>query len=49
MVLNEIYIDSRYPGDLGLLPDGLPTKEQANEFIEYAKEIKTIVMNELNT
>jgi hypothetical protein len=29
------------------LPDGIPTDEQAEEFIEYAKEIKTIISNEL--
>jgi len=47
MVLNEIYMDSRYPGDLGLMPDGIPTNEEAKEFIEYANEIKTIINNEL--
>ena len=45
--INEVYIESRYPGELGLLPDGMPTDEQAKEFIEYAKEIKTIILNEL--
>jgi len=48
MILNEVYIDSRYPGELGLIPNGMPTREQAHEFIEYAKEIKTIICNELN-
>ena len=47
IVLNEVYIDSRYPGDLGLIPDGMPTNEQAKEFIEYVKEIKVIINNEL--
>jgi HEPN domain-containing protein len=46
-LISEIYIESRYPGDLGLLPDGIPTDEQSKEFIEYAKEIKTIITNEL--
>jgi HEPN domain-containing protein len=27
--INEIYIESRYPTELGLLPSGFPTKEQA--------------------
>jgi len=44
MILNKIYVDSRYPGGLGMLPDGEPTVEQAKEFVEYAKEIKTAVM-----
>jgi hypothetical protein len=26
-MINEVYIDSRYPGDLGLLPHGKPTIE----------------------
>jgi HEPN domain-containing protein len=47
IIISEVYIESRYPGDLGLLPDGIPTDEQAKVFIEYAKEIKTIINNEL--
>jgi HEPN domain-containing protein len=45
--INEVYVESRYPGDSGLLPDGIPTDEQAHVFMEYAKEIKTIILNEL--
>ncbi|MDR0301145.1 MAG: HEPN domain-containing protein, partial [Treponema sp.] len=33
IVINEVYIDSRYPGELGLMPDGIPTNEQAKEFL----------------
>ena len=47
IVINEVYIESRYPGEIGLMPDGIPTDEQAKEFIEYAKEIKRIISNEL--
>jgi HEPN domain-containing protein len=43
LIINEVYTESRYPGELGLLPDGIPTNEEAKEFIEYAKEIKTII------
>jgi HEPN domain-containing protein len=46
-IINEVYIESRYPGELGLLPDGIPTDEQAEEFIEYTKKIKTKINNEL--
>ena len=49
IVLNEVYMDSRYPGDLGLMPDGMPTNEQAKEFIEYANEIKLIITNALKS
>ena len=47
IIINEVYIESRYPGEIGLLPDGMPADEQAKEFIEYAKEIKMIINNEL--
>ena len=47
MILKQVYSESRYPGDLGLLPDGLPSDKQAAEFIEYAKEIKAIISKEL--
>jgi len=44
IIINEIYIDSRYPGELGLLPGGAPTNIQVKEFIEYAKEIRTKII-----
>jgi HEPN domain-containing protein len=47
IIINEVYIESRNPGEIGLMPDGMPTDEQAKEFIKYAKEIKTIISNEL--
>ena len=37
--LNELYIDSRYPGNMGLLPYGKPTIEDAKEFYEFTKGI----------
>ena len=37
--LNEVYISSRYPGDLGLLPDGKPTKEDAKKFFDIAQSV----------
>lgn len=37
--INELYIDSRYPTDLGLLPDGKPSKEIAEDFFKIANEI----------
>jgi HEPN domain-containing protein len=44
-----VYIDSRYPGELGLMPDGIPTNEQAKEFLDYVKEVKKIINNELKS
>ena len=34
--LDKLYIDSRYPGDMGLLPYGKPTLEDAKEFYDFA-------------
>ena len=38
-LINELYIDSRYPGDMGLLPNGKPTLEDAKEFYDFASMI----------
>ncbi len=37
--INELYIDSRYPTDLGLLPGGKPSKEIAEKLFSTASEI----------
>lgn len=37
--LNELYVESRYPGELGLLPNGKPALEDGREFFEFAREI----------
>jgi len=37
--LDALYIDARYPGELGLLPDGRPTIEDARRFYESSREI----------
>lgn len=37
--LNELYIDSRYPGDMGLLPYGKPTMEDAKKFYNFTNKI----------
>ena len=47
--INDIYLESRYPGEIGLLDNGsMPTIEQANQFFEFAKEIETKIKNEIN-
>jgi len=38
-LINQLYIESRYPGDLGLLPTGRPTCEQAKVFYTTAQQI----------
>jgi len=37
--LDDLYIEARYPGELGLLPSGKPTLADAREFFETAKSI----------
>mgnify|MGYP001411056906 CR=1 FL=1 len=41
--LNTLYIDSRYRGEFGLLPNGKPTTEDAREFYRFAQEVYTKV------
>ena len=38
-LLDELYIESRYPGDFGLLPYGKPTLEDARKFYEFALKV----------
>ena len=47
-LLDQLYIDSRYPGDMGLLPYGKPTLEDSKVFYDFALEIFTKVCNMLN-
>ena len=37
--LNQLYIDSRYPGELGLLPSGKPSMKKAKVFYEFAQNL----------
>jgi HEPN domain-containing protein len=47
--INDIYLESRYPGEIGLLDNGsMPTKEYADQFFVFAKEIETKIKNELS-
>ncbi len=39
MILDELYVDSRYPEDTGLLPDGKPSTKRAKEFYAYSKSL----------
>jgi HEPN domain-containing protein len=34
--LDEVYISARYPSDLGLLPSGKPSIQDAKELYEFA-------------
>ena len=38
-LLDSLYIESRYPTDMGLLPCGKPTLEDSREFYEFALKV----------
>ncbi len=37
--VNEVYVDSRYPGDAGLVPEGKPSLQKARAFVAFARDI----------
>jgi HEPN domain-containing protein len=37
--LDNIYIETRYPVDMGLLPSGLPTQQDAEEIYNMAEKV----------
>jgi HEPN domain-containing protein len=47
--LESLYIESRYPGSLGLLPEGKPTIDDAKMYLDTARQILTQVRNFVNS
>ena len=41
--LDEVYISTRYPSDLGLIPSGKPSMQDANELYDFANTFYRIV------
>lgn len=39
IILDQLYIDARYPGELGLLPNGKPSVSEGKSFFIFAQEI----------
>ncbi|HCY40862.1 MAG TPA: hypothetical protein DHV48_05825 [Prolixibacteraceae bacterium] len=48
-IINEVYIDARYPGDLGLLPHGKPTQAEVKTFIEFCETLYKKVMLQIGS
>ena len=46
--VNDVYIDSRYPADTGLIPQGKPSVQKGKEFYNLAKEIYLITTSLLS-
>lgn len=47
IALDSLYIESRYPGEFGLLPEGNPTGRQSRMFYNYALEVYLAIKNKL--
>jgi HEPN domain-containing protein len=47
IALDSLYLESRYPGEFGLLPNGKPDLFRAQKFFEFAMEINKIVEQKL--
>jgi HEPN domain-containing protein len=45
--LDKLYVDARYPADLGLLPFGKPSPEDAEVFYETAQTVSARVTDHL--
>ena len=46
--LDKLYLDARYPSELGLLPDGKPAQDDAREFFRIASSTRNHIFNILN-
>lgn len=40
-IFSRVYIEARYPSELGLLPGGKPTIEETKKFYEFTKYVYT--------
>ncbi|MGE0085493.1 MAG: HEPN domain-containing protein [Desulfococcaceae bacterium] len=45
--LNMLYIESRYPGAFGFLPEGKPSLEDVRKFYAFAKNVYDVVKKHL--
>ena len=39
-----MYISARYPGEMGLLPDGKPSLEEAENFKGFAHKVYSLTL-----
>ena len=49
LLVKQVYSETRYPGDIGLLPNNFPSVQEVQEYFDFAKEVKTIIINALTT
>jgi HEPN domain-containing protein len=43
--IDDIYLDTRYPGGMGLLPSGLPTQKETTQGLRIARQVFAAVQN----
>ena len=48
-LINELYVEARHPGDMGLLPNGKPSRIEVTEMITYAESLTTRIITYLQT
>jgi len=46
-IINEVNIDARYPGDMGLMPSGKPTSKEVEQFILFTQKIFNRINDQL--
>jgi len=49
VLLDSVYTNSRYPGDIGIIKSGKPTLQESKELFEGAKKIFIIILKTLET
>ena len=47
-LVDAVYIDTRYPSGIGLLPSGFPTKEDAWELLRIAEKVRAEAARKLS-
>ena len=45
--LNQLYIDARYPGERGLMPEGKPSQEEGRGFRAFAENVLDTIRQHL--
>jgi HEPN domain-containing protein len=45
--LNQLYIDARYPGERGLMPEGKPSEEEGRRFQAFAEDVLDTIRQHL--
>ena len=48
-MLDNVYISSRYPSDIGLISTGKPTLQESSEFYKIAKNIFEIILKTIES